>query len=243
MQTILDILSIEVSVQRCVNPDSDSNPDSSHFGKKRKPWKAESGFGFKKKLVDSDSNFWSLITSRATTEFSHPGRPRNFQLTYIGSVGFESGFGFKAVGFGFKKNKMDSDSFGFGFWDRWIRIRIEVPGFAHHWLCAPVMSKCANLGISNPIRIRIQAPQNSNLDKSESTSIFMNLNLNPIGLNLNPDSNLTWWWMPQGEVWSTSKSSIQIPIRIRNHLIILEFKYKYSWTLVKDHLDIETTLL
>ena len=47
------------------------------------------------------------------------------QLTYIGRVRFESGFGFKAVGFGFgfKKNKMDLDLCGFGF---------ELPGFAHH---------------------------------------------------------------------------------------------------------------
>ncbi len=41
------------------------------------------------------------------------------QLTYIGGVGFESGFGFKAVGFGFgfgfKKIKMDSDSCEFRF--------------------------------------------------------------------------------------------------------------------------------
>ena len=38
-------------------------------------------------------------------------------LTYIGCVGFESGFRFKAVGsgFGFKKIKMDSDWCGFGF--------------------------------------------------------------------------------------------------------------------------------
>ena len=41
-------------------------------------------------------------------------------------AGFESGFGFEAVGFrfGFKKIGVDSDSAGFGF---------EMPGFAHHW--------------------------------------------------------------------------------------------------------------
>ena len=40
-------------------------------------------------------------------------------MSYIEHVGFESGFGFKAVGFGFgfgfKKNEMDLDSCGFGF--------------------------------------------------------------------------------------------------------------------------------
>ena len=61
------------------------------------------------------------------------------QLTYIGCVGFESGFGFKAVGFGFgfgfKKNKMDSDSCGFGFKTGGFGsgFGFEVPGFAHHW--------------------------------------------------------------------------------------------------------------
>ncbi len=46
------------------------------------------------------------------------------QLTYTGYVGFESGFRYKAVGFGFgfKEIKMDSDSGGFGF---------KIPEFAH----------------------------------------------------------------------------------------------------------------
>ncbi len=60
------------------------------------------------------------------------------QLTYIGCVGFESGFGFKAVGFGFgsgfKKIKKDSDSCGFGFETGGFGsgFGFEVPGFAHH---------------------------------------------------------------------------------------------------------------
>ena len=41
-------------------------------------------------------------------------------LGLVWPAGFESGFGFEAVGFGFKKKGVDSDSAGFGF---------EVPGF------------------------------------------------------------------------------------------------------------------
>ncbi len=61
------------------------------------------------------------------------------ELSYIDCGGFESGFGFKAVGFGFgfgfKKNKVDSDSCGFGFKTAGFGsgFGFEVPGFAHHW--------------------------------------------------------------------------------------------------------------
>ena len=57
-------------------------------------------------------------------------------LTYIDFVGFESGFGFKAVGFGFgfKKIQMDSDSCGFGFEAGGFGsgFGFEMAGFAHH---------------------------------------------------------------------------------------------------------------
>ncbi len=54
-------------------------------------------------------------------------------------VGFESGFGFEAVGFGFgfgfKKKRVDSDSAGFGFEVPGFGsgFGFEMPGFAHHW--------------------------------------------------------------------------------------------------------------
>ncbi len=56
-------------------------------------------------------------------------------MTYIGSVGFESGFEFKAVGFGFgfKKTKMDSGGFEFETGGFGSGVGFEVPGFAHHW--------------------------------------------------------------------------------------------------------------
>ena len=90
------------------------------------------GFGFRareyirmwiwiqEKRVDSDSNpdlrFLVVIT------------PLLFFIWGLAwPSGFESRFGFEAVGFGFKKIGVDSDSAGFG---------IEVPGFAHHWFGA-----------------------------------------------------------------------------------------------------------
>ena len=52
----------------------------------------------------------NLFTPRLGIGFELP----KLQLSYIDCGGFESGFGFKAVGFGFgfgfKKNKVDSDS-------------------------------------------------------------------------------------------------------------------------------------
>ena len=54
-------------------------------------------------------------------------------------TGFESGFGFRAVGFGFgsgfKKKGMDSDSAGFGFEVPGFGsgFGFEMSGFAHHW--------------------------------------------------------------------------------------------------------------
>ncbi len=50
-------------------------------------------------------------------------------------AGFESGFGFEAVGFGFKKKWVDSDSAGFGFKVAGFGsgFGFEMPGFAHHW--------------------------------------------------------------------------------------------------------------
>ena len=53
-------------------------------------------------------------------------------------VGFESGFGFKPMGFGFgfgfKKIEVDSDSSGFGFEVPGFGsgFGFEMPGFAHH---------------------------------------------------------------------------------------------------------------
>ena len=49
-------------------------------------------------------------------------------------AGFESGFGFEAVGFGFgfKKIGVDSDSAGFGFKVPGFGSGFEMPGFAHH---------------------------------------------------------------------------------------------------------------
>ena len=51
-------------------------------------------------------------------------------------AGFESGFGFKAVGFGFgfKKKGLDLDSAGFGFKMPGFGsgFGFEAPGFAHH---------------------------------------------------------------------------------------------------------------
>ncbi len=53
-------------------------------------------------------------------------------------AGFESGFGFKAIGFGFgfgfKKKGVDSDSAGFGFEVSGFGsgFGFEKPGFAHH---------------------------------------------------------------------------------------------------------------
>ena len=57
------------------------------------------------------------------------------KLTYIGCVGFESRFGFKAVGFGFgfKKIKMDSDSCGLEFETGGFGSGFGVHGFTHHW--------------------------------------------------------------------------------------------------------------
>ena len=56
------------------------------------------------------------------------------KIKYLGCAGFESGFGFKAVGFGFgtgfKKIKVDSDLCGFGF--ETGGFGFKVPGFAHH---------------------------------------------------------------------------------------------------------------
>ena len=89
-------------------------------------------------MVDSDSDsnpdsdFWSPITTLIGIGIDL----HIVKLTYIGCVGFESRFGFKAVGFGFgfKKIKMDSDSCGFGFETGGFGsgFGFEVPGFAHH---------------------------------------------------------------------------------------------------------------
>ncbi len=98
----------------------------------------KSGFGFKKKRVDSDwnpdSGFLVPITSLQIFILLSL-----LQLSYIDCGGFESGFGFKAVGFGFgfkklgfgfKKNKVDLDSGGFGF--RTAVFGFKMLGFAHH---------------------------------------------------------------------------------------------------------------
>ncbi len=93
------------------------------FGFGFRPQKVESGFGFEKNRLDSDSDL--NPDSRFCWAITTPIVP----LSYIEYVGFESEFGFKAVGFGFgfKTNEMDSDSLGFGF-----GFGFEMPGFAHH---------------------------------------------------------------------------------------------------------------
>ena len=50
-------------------------------------------------------------------------------------AGFESGFGFEAVGFGFgfKEKGVNSDSAGFGSEVSGFGSGFEMPGFAHHW--------------------------------------------------------------------------------------------------------------
>ncbi len=78
----------------------------------------------KKKRVDSDpdSNPDSRFLVPITPLFFQPVLHMKFFKRIRGLVwpaGFESGFGFKAVGFGFgfgfKKKEKDSDSAGFGF--------------------------------------------------------------------------------------------------------------------------------
>ncbi len=73
-----------------------------------------------------------LLTAGSGIGFGSP----IVQLTYIDCVGFESGFGFKAVGFGFgfKEIQMDSDSCGFGFEAGGFGsgFGFEMAGFAHH---------------------------------------------------------------------------------------------------------------
>ena len=90
------------------------------FGFGFRPKKAESGFGFKKNKVDSDSNpdsnFCLSVTPLLRKKLLHASNSPDSQGIRR-QVGFESGFGFKPMGFrfGFKKIEVDSDSSGFGF--------------------------------------------------------------------------------------------------------------------------------
>ncbi len=85
-----------------------------------KPQKGESGFGFRKKSVDS-------VLCLSVTTLLPPGA---FSVL---SAGFKSGFGLELPGFRFKKIEMDSDSSGFGFEMSGFGSRFQMSGFAHHW--------------------------------------------------------------------------------------------------------------
>ncbi len=91
------------------------------------------GFGFEytRKTVDSDSG-----SNLPPTGLGIGFELLIVHLNCIDSIGFESGFGFKAVGFGFgsgfKKIEVDSDSSGFGFEAAGFGSGFETPGFAHH---------------------------------------------------------------------------------------------------------------
>ncbi len=82
------------------------------------------GFGF-------ESGFEPLLNDHNPTMENHLHSNYGSEC-----AGFESGFGFKAVGFGFgfKKNEKDSDSCGLGFEPARFRsgFGFEMPGFAHH---------------------------------------------------------------------------------------------------------------
>ena len=92
----------------------------------------ESGFGFKEKRVNSDSRFLLSISPPIQTYFAAP--TAFYDMLGSNPNPLESGFGFKAVrfGFGFKKKGVDSDSAGFGFKVPGFRFGFEMLGFANH---------------------------------------------------------------------------------------------------------------
>ncbi len=93
------------------------------------------GFGLSLKFVYLW--IWIRLQNSLSLDLDSDLSGPQYNRIYIDCVGFESGFGFKAVGFGFgfKKNEVDSDSYGFGFKTPGFGsgFGFEMPGFAHHW--------------------------------------------------------------------------------------------------------------